>query len=70
MRASHIERARHRADLARRSYLAVDPGNRLVAGTLDADWNQALLRGPRAERGQQRGRWEPTCADTEPRRPT
>jgi DNA invertase Pin-like site-specific DNA recombinase len=42
MRASHIERARHRADLARRRYLAVDPGNRLVAGTLEADWNAAL----------------------------
>ncbi len=42
MRASHVERARHHADLARRRYLAVDPGNRLVAGTLEADWNQAL----------------------------
>jgi hypothetical protein len=29
MRASHVERARHRADLARRRYLAVDPDNRL-----------------------------------------
>ena len=42
MRAGHVERARHRADLARRRYLAVDPGNRLVAGSLEADWNQAL----------------------------
>jgi hypothetical protein len=42
LRASHVERARHRADLARRRYLAVDPGNRLVATTLEADWNQAL----------------------------
>jgi DNA invertase Pin-like site-specific DNA recombinase len=42
MRASHVERARHRADLARRRYLAVDPGNRLVAGSLEADWNDAL----------------------------
>jgi hypothetical protein len=42
MRHGHVERARHRADLARRRYLAVDPGNRLVAGTLEADWNQAL----------------------------
>ena len=42
IRASHVERARHRADLARRRYLAVDPGNRLVAGTLEADWNAAL----------------------------
>ena len=31
-----------RAELARRRYLAVDPGNRLVAATLEADWNEAL----------------------------
>ena len=42
MRRGHIERARHRADLARRRYLAVDPGNRLVATSLEADWNEAL----------------------------
>jgi len=30
------------ADLARRRYLAVDPANRLVADTLEADWNTAL----------------------------
>jgi DNA invertase Pin-like site-specific DNA recombinase len=42
LRRGHVERARHRADLARRRYLAVDPGNRLVAQTLEADWNQAL----------------------------
>jgi DNA invertase Pin-like site-specific DNA recombinase len=42
MRAAHVERARHHADLARRRYLAVDPANRLVADTLEADWNNAL----------------------------
>jgi DNA invertase Pin-like site-specific DNA recombinase len=42
LRAAHVERARYHADLARRRYLAVDPGNRLVAGTLEADWNTAL----------------------------
>src|SRR4029078_5214085 len=31
LRRQHVERARHRADLARRRYLAVDPDNRLVA---------------------------------------
>ena len=41
-RAAHVERARYHADLARRRYLAVDPANRLVAGTLEADWNTAL----------------------------
>ena len=42
MRRGHVERARYRADLARCRYLAVDPGNRLVATTLEADWNDAL----------------------------
>ena len=42
LRRSHVERARQHADLARRRYLAVDPDNRLVADTLEADWNDAL----------------------------
>jgi DNA invertase Pin-like site-specific DNA recombinase len=42
LRQSHVERARQRAELARRRYLAVDPDNRLVADTLEADWNDAL----------------------------
>jgi hypothetical protein len=42
LRASHVERARHRAETARRRYLSVDPDNRLVADSLEADWNDAL----------------------------
>jgi DNA invertase Pin-like site-specific DNA recombinase len=42
MRAAHVERARYQADLARRRYMAVDPTNRLVADSLEADWNTAL----------------------------
>ncbi|WP_327241976.1 recombinase family protein [Streptomyces sp. NBC_01320] len=42
LRASHVKRAQHHADLARRRYLAVDPDNRLVADALEADWNRAL----------------------------
>jgi len=42
MRRSHVERARHRTELARRRYLAVDPDNRLVADSLEADWNDSL----------------------------
>ena len=42
LRAAHVERARYHADLANRRYLAVDPANRLVAETLEADWNTAL----------------------------
>ena len=42
LRRQTVERARHRAELARRRYLAVDPDNRLVADSLEADWNDAL----------------------------
>src|SRR5271169_1659348 len=42
LRPAHVERARYHADLARRRYLTVDPANRLVAHTLEADWNTAL----------------------------
>ncbi len=42
LRQSHVERARHHAEQARRRYLAVDPDNRLVADTLEGDWNDKL----------------------------
>jgi DNA invertase Pin-like site-specific DNA recombinase/DNA-binding transcriptional MerR regulator len=42
LRAGHVQRAQHNADQARRRYLAVDPSNRMVADTLEADWNNAL----------------------------
>jgi DNA invertase Pin-like site-specific DNA recombinase len=42
LRRSHVQRARQHAELARRRYLAVDPDNRLVADTLEADWNDSL----------------------------
>ena len=37
-----FERARYEADLARRRYMQVDPANRLVADSLEAEWNHAL----------------------------
>ncbi|MGH9095412.1 MAG: recombinase family protein, partial [Acidimicrobiales bacterium] len=42
LRHAHVERSRHHADIARRRYLSVDPDNRLVADSLEADWNHAL----------------------------
>jgi DNA invertase Pin-like site-specific DNA recombinase len=36
------ERAQYEADLVRRRFLAVDPDNRLVARTLERDWNDKL----------------------------
>lgn len=39
-----IERVRYDADLAERRYEAVDPGNRLIAATLETRWNDAIQR--------------------------
>jgi hypothetical protein len=45
-----LERARYQADLARRRYGAVDPENRLVARTLERDWNDKLCDVEQLER--------------------
>ncbi len=42
LRRQHVERARYEAELARRRYMNVDPDNRLVAGSLEAEWNNKL----------------------------
>jgi hypothetical protein len=42
LRQKQVERARYEADLAQRRYMKVDPDNRLVADTLEADWNHKL----------------------------
>jgi DNA invertase Pin-like site-specific DNA recombinase len=42
LRQQQVERARYEAELAKRRYLRVDPDNRLVADSLEADWNDKL----------------------------
>jgi len=42
LRQQQVERARYEAEFARRRYLRVDPDNRLVADSLEADWNDKL----------------------------
>jgi hypothetical protein len=42
LRHKKVEQARYETDLARRRYLHVDPANRLVADSLEADWNEKL----------------------------
>ncbi len=42
LRHQQVERAQYEADLAQRRYLRVDPDNRLVADSLEADWNHKL----------------------------
>jgi DNA invertase Pin-like site-specific DNA recombinase len=42
LRRKQVERARYECELAQRRYMHVDPANRLVAGSLEAEWNQKL----------------------------
>jgi DNA invertase Pin-like site-specific DNA recombinase len=42
LRHKQVERAQYESDLAQRRYLRVDPDNRLVADSLEADWNHKL----------------------------
>ncbi len=42
LRQEQVERARYEAELAQRRYLRVDPDRRLVADSLEADWNRKL----------------------------
>jgi hypothetical protein len=44
------ERAQYEADLARRRFLAVEPENRLVARSLECDWNEKLAEVERLEK--------------------
>jgi DNA invertase Pin-like site-specific DNA recombinase len=49
-----VERARYASALAERRYKAVDPDNRLVAGTLEAEWNGRLRLVREAEQEYER----------------
>lgn len=42
LRKQQVERARYEADRARERFMKVDPNNRLVADTLEAEWNEKL----------------------------
>ena len=44
-----ITRARYESDAARRRFMLVDPANRLVAATLEAEWNARLAEQTAAE---------------------
>ena len=50
LRKKHVERARYEADFAKRRYMQVDPENRLVAASLEAEWNGKLRELSEAQR--------------------
>jgi DNA invertase Pin-like site-specific DNA recombinase len=47
-----LERARYEAELARRRFVAVEPENRLVARSLEREWNERLAEIERMERDE------------------
>jgi len=56
LRYRAIERAQIEADLAQRRFMLVDPNNRLVADTLEAEWNDKLRALAQARDERERGR--------------
>ena len=56
LRRQHVERARYEADLARQRFMQVHPDNRMVADSLEADWNDKLRSLTEAQQEYERGR--------------
>jgi len=54
MYLQNIERAKYEAEMSKRRYMNVDPDNRLVASSLEADWNAAIKRLREAEDAYQK----------------
>jgi len=58
LRCRAMERAQIEADLAQRRFMLVDPSNRLVADTLEGEWNDKLRALVKAREERERGRKE------------
>jgi hypothetical protein len=56
LRNRALERAQIATDLAQRRFMMVDPGNRLVADTLEREWNEKLRALAKAQEEREQGR--------------
>ena len=56
LRGRAVERAQIDAELAQRRFMLVDPNNRLVADTLECEWNDKLRALAQAREERERGR--------------
>jgi DNA invertase Pin-like site-specific DNA recombinase len=54
LRRLQVDRARYESELARRRFLRVDPDNRLVGASLEAEWNAKLRALAEAEQNYER----------------
>jgi DNA invertase Pin-like site-specific DNA recombinase len=68
LRRQHVERMRYEAELARRQYMKVDPDNRFVVDSLEAEWNDKLrLHAEAAEDYERRGKEQALALSAENR---
>ena len=65
LRLRAVERAQFEADLAQRRFMLVDPNNRLVADTLEREWNDKLRALAKAQEDRERERQENRVAVNE-----
>ena len=56
LRSRAVERAQFEAELAQRRFMLVDPNNRLVADTLEREWNDKLRAVAKAQEERERER--------------
>ncbi|MGD9368627.1 MAG: hypothetical protein PVH87_23200 [Desulfobacteraceae bacterium] len=56
LRKKQVERAQYEANIARRRFMQVDPDNRLVADTLEAEWNKKLYELNEAQKNYEKQR--------------
>ncbi|HWR88048.1 MAG TPA: recombinase family protein [Acidiferrobacterales bacterium] len=70
LRHKQVERAQYESDLAQRRCLRVDPDNRLVADSLEADWNHKLRALAEAQEDYTRRREQDARVLTEEQRAT
>jgi DNA invertase Pin-like site-specific DNA recombinase len=68
LRQKQVERAQYEVDLARRRYMRVDPDNRLVADSLEAEWNAKLRTLSEAQQERERQREQDRKILSEPQR--
>ena len=68
LRHAQVERAQYECELAQRRYMRVDPDNRLVAASLEAQWNEKLRALNEAQQEYERRRAQDTRVLTDEQR--
>jgi len=70
LRQQQVQRAQYEADRARLRYMRVDPNNRLVADTLETQWNEKLRLLPQAKEDYEKEHAQDTARLTQGQKAT